>query len=118
METDEIIKHILFSIGNFSYLFPIGYIIYKKGRNKFLYLASCYGAAMLISILLVVMSAPLLLFIVKVVPTLAEHGHITYIKPLLSLIPTIEEYAVGFIPPMLSVTLSALIYKRYEVFNQ
>lgn len=106
-------------IGAFGLIaaFPIVYIVYKKGKNKLFYIASCFGIANLTLLFCTVATAPIAILLIKVIPQLAENGYIDNILFLLRGTDVISEYYFIFLYPVLSVIVPILVYRRYSVFH-
>lgn len=99
------------------YLFPIAYIFYKKGSNKFLFNSSVMGAALITEMLLVMIALPIIIAGIFLVPNLEYLGYTKNIKPLIGAASFIQEYYF-LLFTWLNVWLSMLIYKKYQIFSK
>lgn len=101
----------------FLLLFPILYIFYKKGRNKFIFISSVLGATMITELLLFVAYSPFLIMSFYITPQLKELGYVSNIEILISFMNFIYEYNFNLFG-VLPVLLSFLIYKKHTFFNK
>lgn len=113
----EAIEYILGVLVVASTFFPFGYIFYKRIKNKSLFVASIIGFYFLIEALLMTLFFPAGIFMVKVVPQLAEQGQVIYIIPLLYIFDFIQEWWFVLLHPVLSVALPMAVYRRYSLFH-
>jgi hypothetical protein len=63
-------------------IFPVGFIFYKRGGNKFLFISSVVGIAILTEVILLMISLPINLFLIFIVPSIAEIGYAEYLHRL------------------------------------
>ncbi len=110
-------ENIIYSTLFLFVLFPLVYIFYKKGNNKFLFISSVIGASTVIEILLGIIIIPASIIFVFVVPSLESMGYANNIGPFMSLSYFIQKYYI-FCTSVFHVLLSFLIYKRYELFQE
>lgn len=111
------IEYLLAAIFLTTSLFPVGFILYKRGNNKLFFIAAVIGTYTLVELLLMVTVLPIGILLVKVVPQLAEQGQVTYILPLLHLSGFVQEWWFIMLHPVLSLWLPVSIYNRYYLFH-
>jgi len=112
------IEKILLPISGAIFLaFPYFYILLKKGHNKFLFISSVIGGTSIVIGLLYIFSLPFAIFLIKVIPQLAEYRQIDSLLPLLRVINFIQEYYIFVAYPLLNIALPILIYRRYTLFQ-
>lgn len=98
-------------------LFPLPYIFYKNGSNKFLFISSVVGASFITEILLFIIFIPLIVMFVFIMPSLRElnyDSNIVLLHPLADFIAT--HYFNLF--SIFHVWLSILLYNKYELFRK
>ncbi|WP_049628933.1 hypothetical protein [Cellvibrio sp. pealriver] len=98
-------------------LFPFMYIFLKKGKNKFLFCSSCIGAMAIVFCAIYAFALPFAIVFIKVIPQLAEYGHIENILPILRFAEFIQTYHFIVLFPLLYVALPILIFRRYNLFK-
>ena len=98
-------------------LFPVPYIFYKKGGNKFMFISSVFGAIMITELLLFIAYIPFLMMSLYITPQLRDLGYESNIQFLTSFMNFIFHYGLN-LSCALPVLLSFLIYKKYEFFNK
>jgi len=113
MLINSIIVGLLLSL----YLFPIPYIFYKNGKNKFLFISSVIGASLLTELLISLIALPVIIFAIFLMPQLQELGVIGESWILTNLFDFISSYSF-LLFTWLSVWLSILIYRKYEIFSK
>lgn len=97
-------------------IFPLPYIYYKRGQNKFLYISSVIGSSAVIEILALLVVLPAIILLTFVFPQLEAVGLSKNIAFLFPLSDYVQEYYF-FITPVLHVLMSYLILRRYELFQ-
>ena len=110
-------EYIFLSLFVATLLFPVPYIFYKKGSNKFLFISSVVGAATVISILLAIVVIPVTVLLIYFVPSLESFGYTENIEFLINISRYIQSdyfYLTG----VFHIVLSFLIYKRYQFFSE
>ena len=71
----EISEYIYLTIVIAISLFPLGYAFYKKVSNKLFFITSIIGSVVVLHFLLWIMYLPFALFLVKILPELAQQAH-------------------------------------------
>jgi len=97
-------------------VFPIPYIFYKKGRQKFLFVSSVIGAVTIVELLLFLLVLPIIPAMIFLFPGLEELG---YLENISFLIHAAEFVADNYfwLLSWLNVVLSIAIFRKYEIFN-
>jgi hypothetical protein len=113
----EIIDIVLVSVFLVTLIFPFFYMYYKNVKNRMLFISSVIGASFIVAMLMLVISTPIAIFIVKIVPQLAEDGMANNLIPFVEMVDVIEEYYYFLISSLLSIALPILFYKRYDIFH-
>jgi hypothetical protein len=98
------------------FVFPVGFIFYKKGKNKFLFISSVVGYVMVTKVILLIIASPVTIFFMFILPSLSEIGYAGYLYPLINIVDFIERYFFIF-TELLFFVLPFLIHKRYEFFQ-
>jgi len=98
------------------YLFPIPYIFYKKGRNKFLFVSSVVGATTIIELLLALVTLPIIVAILFLVPNLDYSGYAGNISYLIRAAEFVGEYYFILVS-WLNIWLSILIFRKFDFFR-
>ena len=117
MSLDNFIVGILAMINIGAIFFPIIYAIKVNCANKPLYFSAIVGYLSIIYGLLYIACGPINFALLKVVPQLAENGHINNILPLLYLSDWVSEWYLLITLPMLIVFLSIKLRSRHTVFH-
>ncbi len=97
-------------------IFPVGFIFYKKGGNKFLFISSVVGIAILTEFILLMISLPINLFLVFIVPSIAEIGYAEYLTPFIYSAEIIGKYSF-MIFDVLILFLPFVVYRKYAFFQ-
>ncbi|MGS2723073.1 hypothetical protein ACVBEJ_04955 [Porticoccus sp. GXU_MW_L64] len=113
----ELTDYFLAAVIVLSTLFPIVYIFYRQVENKLFFLSACIGVYCLIDVLLAVAAAPFALFLIKVIPQLAEQGQTVYLVPVMSFLGLVQEYWFFLSHPLLAILLPLAIHRRYSLFR-
>jgi len=75
------------------YLFPIPYIFYKNGKNKFLFISSVIGATLITELLISLIALPVIIFAIFLMPQLQELGVIEESSEITRLFDFISNYS-------------------------
>lgn len=98
-------------------LFPVGYIFYKKGSEKFLYVSSVFGAFVVIYLLVMLFLQPLILLDLFFIPQFEYSGYLRNIIWLRNGGYVLSEYFY-FIVSLLQIPISIGIFKNYDTFRK
>lgn len=106
-----------------STLFPIIYIFSKNGQHRLFFISSCIGAYVSITLLLWVIAMPVSLFLIKVVPSVADHanqqGQTLNVALLLFLRSAefVRNWWFFNLHPILLIYLPLTIYRNFSFFR-
>lgn len=100
----------------FSILFPIVYIFIKKGKNKLLFVAACYGFVFITEFLLYALVSPFIVLDIFFIPELEVSGHFKNLTFLTDISMWLKQYAF-LIVLFLNIPISLGVYRKYDFFK-
>jgi hypothetical protein len=98
------------------FVFPLPYVFYKRGENKFIYVSSVIGSSVIIEFLVLLVALPVIILLNFVFPQLEAVGLTKNIEFLITFSDIVGKYYF-FITPFLHILMSFAIFRRYEFFK-
>ena len=97
-------------------VYPLVFLFTKSLTNRLFFICSLVGIYWVVALLLVVMTLPVAILLIKVVPQLAQDGALIYLLPLLRGFNFVQDYWLIAFHISFCLFMPKIIYRRYSLF--